>query len=45
MVINKIDTLYTFKKNVASEKRDMKQISTNYVYHFKYAKASWLETV
>lgn len=45
VVINKIDTLYTFKKNVASEKRDMKQMSTNYIYHFKYAKSTWLETV
>lgn len=45
MVINKIDTLYTFKKNVASEKRDTKQISTNYIYYFKYAKATWSETV
>lgn len=25
MVMNKTDTVYTFKKNVASEKRDIKQ--------------------
>lgn len=30
MVKNKIDTVYTFKKNVASEKKGIKQIiSTN----------------